>query len=145
MCASPFTATVATKEYELSKQRSDATTYREGRPGNLTVGTVTGTVMLGTVTGGSETLGTDTLGTETLGTLTRGTLTLGTVTRGVDTPGTDTVGPLPPATVDEDPDVVGTVTGVVTGNGDVVEIVGSPKPISTSSVSALARIWERSL
>jgi hypothetical protein len=101
--------------------------------------------MLGTVTRGVETLGVDTLGTETLGTLTLGTLTLGTVTLGVDTPGVDTLGTLTPGTLDVDPDVEGIVTAVVTGSGDVVDAVGSPKPTSTRSVSALARIWERSL
>jgi hypothetical protein len=101
--------------------------------------------MLGVVTDGIETRGTDTLGTETLGTLTLGMLTEGSVTLGFDPPGIETLGTLPTGTFDECPDVEGIVTVVVTGNGDVVGAVGSPKPSSTRSVSALARICERSL
>jgi hypothetical protein len=130
-----------TKTVGPLKRCRDVLLYSDGRPGNLIGGTVTeGTLTLGSVTRGIETLGTDTLGTLTLG-----TFTLGTVTLGVETPGIDTLGTLPPGTLDGDPEEVGIVTGVVTGNGDVVEIVGSPKPTSTSNVSALARIWESSL
>jgi hypothetical protein len=139
-------ASVASKTDELLNKCRDVSSYSDGRPGNVIGGTVTGgTLALGTVTCGIETLGTDTFGTETRGTLTLGTLTPGTVTRGVDTPGRDTLGTLPSGTLDEDPEEVGIVTGVVTGNGDVVETVGSPNPTSTRSVSAPARIWERSL
>ena len=107
-------------------------TFAYDAPGTFSVGTVTfGIVTIGTLTPGTVTLGTVTPGTGTLGTVTFGIVTSGTVTFGEVTFGTE------PGIFEEGTGAEGTIMGVVIGVVMEFARVGSLRPASVRSLSAV--------